>query len=65
MLEITVQDIIDKRKKLWNENHDLDLDKQLVEASARKILETPSLREEIQAKPYLLIEVALDRKSVV
>ena len=58
MLEITVQDIIDKRKKLWNENHDLDLDKQLVEASARKILETPSLREEIQAKPYLLIEVA-------
>ncbi|HRF69868.1 MAG TPA: hypothetical protein PKV66_00390 [Candidatus Pelethenecus sp.] len=58
MLEITIQDIIDKRKKLWNENHDLDLDKQLVEASARKILETPSLREEIQAKPYLLIEVA-------
>lgn len=55
---ITVQDIIDKRRRIWGEKHDLDLDKALVKASVVKILETPSLVEEVQAKPYLLIEVA-------
>lgn len=55
---ITVQDIIDKRRRIWGEKHDLDLDKALVRASAVKILNTPSLVAEVQAKPYLLIEVA-------
>lgn len=55
---ITVQDIIDKRRRIWGEKHDLDLDKALVKASAVKILETPSLVEEVRMKPYLLIEVA-------
>lgn len=55
---ITVQNIIDKRRRIWGEKHDLDLDKALVKASVVKILETPSLVEEVQAKPYLLIEVA-------
>lgn len=58
MQTITVADIIAKRRRIWEEKHDLDLDKQLVRASARKILSTPSLVEEVQAKPYLLIEVA-------
>ncbi len=55
---ITVKDIIDKRRRIWSEKHDLDLDKALVRASAVKILNTPSLVAEVQAKPYLLIEVA-------
>lgn len=55
---ITVQDIIDKRRRIWGEKHDLDLDKALVKASVVKVLETPSLVEEVKAKPYLLIEVA-------
>lgn len=58
MQTITVADIIAKRRRIWEEKHDLDLDKQLVRASAIKILSTPSLVAEIQAKPYLLIEVA-------
>ena len=55
---VTVQDIIDKRQRLWSQHRDLDIDKALVRASAVKILSTPSLVAEVQAKPYLLIEVA-------
>lgn len=55
---LTVQDIINKRKRIWAERHDLDYDKDLVRASAIKILTTPELIKEVQRKPYLLIEVA-------
>lgn len=55
---LTIQDIIDKRRRIWSQKKDLDLDKALVRASAVKILSTPSLVSEVQAKPYLLIEVA-------
>ncbi len=55
---LTIQDIIDKRRRIWSHKKDLDLDKALVRASAVKILSTPSLVAEVQAKPYLLIEVA-------
>ena len=55
---LTVQDIIDKRRRIWSQKKDLDLDKALVRASAVKILSTPSLVAEVQAKPCLLIEVA-------
>lgn len=55
---LTVQDIIDKRRRIWSQKKDLDLDKALVRASAVKMLSTPSLVAEVQAKPYLLIEVA-------
>lgn len=58
MQTVTVADIIAKRRRIWEEKRDLDLDKELVRASARKILSTPSLVAGIQAKPYLLIEVA-------
>lgn len=63
---LTAQDIIDKRKKIWTERQDLEYDRELVRASAIKILETPSLVEEIRAKPYLLIEIAfyiVDKKK--
>ena len=55
---VTIQDIIDKRKSRWEEHHNLDLDKLLVRASVRKILETEALRNEIIARPYLLIPIA-------
>lgn len=55
---LTVQDIINKRKRIWAERHDIDYDKDLVRASAIKILTTPDLIKEVQRKPYLLIEVA-------
>ena len=55
---ITIQDIIDKRKKRWEERHDIEFDNVLVRASVVKILQTPSLRDEIVARPYLLIPIA-------
>ena len=58
MAEITVKDLIEKRRRRWQERQDLEYDKQLVTAAARKIRSTPSLMDEIRAKPYLLIEVA-------
>lgn len=58
MAEITVADIIEKRRQRWEERRDLEYDRQLVKAAAQKILTTPSLVDEVRAKPYLLIEVA-------
>ena len=57
-MPITVRDIIEKRKRIWQERNDIEYDKSLVRASAEKILSTESLREEIQERPYLLIEAA-------
>ena len=57
-MDITIQDIIDKRKRRWEERHDIEFDKVLVRASVVKILQTPSLRDEIVARPYLLIPIA-------
>lgn len=66
---LTVNDIIEKRRRIWEEKHDIDYDKQLVRAAVIKILSTPSLSEEVIAKPYYLIEVAFyivnkERKTV-
>lgn len=58
MSELSVKDIVAKRKKRWEEKRDLEYDKQLVRASVVKILSTESLIDEVLAKPYLLIEAA-------
>ena len=63
---LTVSDIIAKRKRIWEERHDIDYDRELVRASAIRILSDNSLVKEVQAKPYLLIEVAfyiVDKKK--
>lgn len=54
----TIEDIIQKRKKIWQERHDIEYDKAFVSAAARKILSEHSLREKIREKPWLLVEVA-------
>ena len=60
-------DLIDPRRtghpidiKIFPEggSHDIEFDKVLVRASVVKILQTPSLRDEIVARPYLLIPIA-------
>lgn len=53
---MTVADIIEKRKKIWNERGDLDYDKAFIRAAAEKILATPELISEVRECPYLLIE---------
>lgn len=55
---LTVQDIINKRRRIWSQKKDIELDKAFIRAAAVKILSTPALVAEVQAKPYLLIEVA-------
>lgn len=54
--QLTVSDLIAKRKELWMRSKDRERDKIVVNAIANKILDTPSLREEILQKPYLIIE---------
>ena len=63
---LTIADIIAKRRRIWEERHDIDYDRELVRASAIRILSDDNLVREVQAKPYLLIEVAfyiVDKKK--
>lgn len=53
---LTVEDLVKKRRELWEKEKSSKRDKELADAIARKILETKDLREEVQKKPYLLIE---------
>ena len=55
---VTAIDLIAKRRQRWEERHDLDYDRQIVEAAARKIAEDAEIAREIHDRPYLLIEIA-------
>lgn len=55
---LTALDLIAKRRQRWEERHDLEYDRQIVEAAARKIVEDKDIAREIHEKPYLLIEIA-------
>lgn len=66
---MTISDIIAKRKRAWNNRHDIKYDQGLVAAAVQEILGDSDLVLEIKAKPYLLIELAFtivdkDRKTV-
>lgn len=58
MQDITISQIVAKRRQLWAKNKPEreQVDREFIEASARKILETPALVQEVQERPYLLIE---------
>lgn len=63
---ITINEIIEKRKRVWKEKKDILYDAELVNASIKKVLSSESLVAEIKAKPYSLIEVAfsiVDKKK--
>ena len=53
---MTVADIVEKRKKRWEERRDIEYDRMLCAAAAVKILSNDNLRAEVLDKPYLLIE---------
>lgn len=55
---LSVRDAIKKRKERWRERSDLDYDRLLVRAALGEILREPCLRGEIEAEPWLLIELA-------
>lgn len=50
-------DIINKRKELWTRYESIEQDNQFTEAVATHILESESIREEIQDHPEYLIEM--------
>ena len=53
---LSIEDLIAKRKKRWDETKDINLDKKIVNAIANKILDSPEILSEVSKKPYLLIE---------
>ena len=53
---ISIYDIIEKRRARWEERHDPAYDAQLCEAATRLILSSKNIRQEINERPYLLIE---------
>ena len=65
-MDITIQDIIDKRKKRWEERHDIEFDKVLVRASVVKILQTPSPRrdccETVSLDTYCVLHSRQEKK---
>lgn len=66
MEELSINDLIKKRKERWQERGDMLYDRELTRAIADKILDTKTLREEIIKKPYLLIEACfsiVDKKK--
>ncbi|MBO5306339.1 MAG: hypothetical protein J6B12_06200, partial [Clostridia bacterium] len=54
----SIAEIIEKRKRRWEERHSPDYDKKLVHAAVIEVMNTPHLREELSASPWLLIELA-------
>lgn len=55
---MTLQEIVDKRKRSWEKRHDINYDRQLVASAVEYILKNKSLREEVKQKPWKLIEIA-------
>lgn len=54
-----VQDIIAKRKRIWEHRQDINYDAEFVEAVADEIVNNEILRKAIKENPYLLIEMCL------
>lgn len=57
---LTARDIINKRKILWEETHDVSIDKEFVESIADRLVsksEGIALRKEIVLNPELLVEM--------
>lgn len=64
--ELTIDLLIEKRKRLWEMHHDLELDASLTESIADKILDSEKIRQKVILKPYLLIEACftiVDKKK--
>ena len=57
-MRLTVEDLVEKRRKRWEELRDIEFDRKLVRAAVQAIMGSPALLVQIRARPYLLIEVA-------
>lgn len=64
--ELTIDLLTQKRRALWESNHDLTIDASLTESIADEILDSEKLRGEVISQPYLLIEACftiVDKKK--
>lgn len=52
----TISRLVKKRRALWEKHRDINLDRELCEAIADKILDTKELRDLVKKSPELLIE---------
>lgn len=55
---MTLQEIVDKRKRSWEKRHDINYDKTLVVSAVKYVLENHDLREKIKRTPWKLVEIA-------
>ena len=53
---MTVREIIERRKRLWERTHSIERDREFIEVAAREVVENADLRREVRREPYLLIE---------
>ena len=63
---LSINDLVKKRKELWEKSKDITSDSMLVSAIADKILESENLRSEVEKSPELLIEACftiVDKKK--
>ena len=54
---ITCQTIIDRRRELWEQHHNIERDREYREAVAQHILDNEHIRQDIRAYPERLIEM--------
>ena len=54
----SVREAIEKRRARWQERGDLEYDRLVVRSALAEIMRSPTLREQIVAEPWLLIELA-------
>ena len=55
-MELSIKDLVEKRRLRWEETKSIELDELLKNAICDKILDSETLRNEIIKAPYLLIE---------
>lgn len=55
---MTLQEIVEKRRRSWEKRHDIQYDNELVTAAIQYIHKSKELKQEIKQKPWLLIEIA-------
>ena len=63
---LTIYDLIKKRKELWQRSNDILLDSEITKSIAEKILDTESIRLSVEKSPELLIEACftiVDKKK--
>lgn len=56
-MSMTCKEIIDRRRELWDQDHDIEQDKEFREATAAYLIEHPETRAEVRNHPEYLIEM--------